>query len=83
MTTTTSIWIITALLWFQGVEKPRHSEYAELSFNSKKECLDWVFWEKAELVEDLYKSHVKDEQGNNIRTWGFYCENRFIKVEEV
>jgi|TARA_R100000030_G_scaffold96856_3_gene85381 hypothetical protein len=47
------------------------------------ECLDWVFWNKAELVEDLYKSHVKDEKGNDIRTWSFYCENRFIELEEV
>ena len=83
MSTTTSIWIITAMLWFQGTEAPRSSEYSEQSFNTKKECIDYLFWNKGDLVEKLYSVHVEDEQGNNIKTWAFFCENRFISVEEV
>lgn len=71
------------MLWFQGVEAPRNSEYSERSFNTKKECLDYVFWNKGDLVEKLYSVHVEDEQGNDLKTWAFFCENRFISVEEV
>ena len=71
------------MLWFQGVETPRTSEYAEQSFKTKTECLDWVFWNKSAMVEDLYKVHGKDEKGNVIKTWTFFCENRFIELEAV
>jgi len=46
------------------------------SFTGKGACLDHVFWHKAELVEQLYDVHVTDEEGNDLKTWAFYCETK-------
>ena len=74
------IWIITAMLWYHDIPEPSHSTYNEQSFNTKVECLDYVFWNKAELVYKLVEVHgVK--QGNQLKTWTFFCENR--QLEEV
>ena len=51
------IWIITAMLWYHDIPEPSHSTYNEQSFNTKAECLDYVFWNKAELVYKLVEVH--------------------------
>tara|TARA_S200000501_G_scaffold119585_1_gene112383 strand:+ start:535 stop:705 length:171 start_codon:yes stop_codon:yes gene_type:complete len=51
------------------------------SFTGKGACLDHVFWNKAELVEQLYDIHVEDEEGNALKTWSFFCENRKLGQE--
>ena len=43
------IWIITAMLWYEGVNVPHHTEYKLKEFNTKVECLDYVFWNKTDL----------------------------------
>ena len=63
------VWIITAMLWFEGIDEPRHTEYHLASFTGRGACLDHVFWHKAELVEQLYDVHVTDEEGNDLKTW--------------
>ena len=73
-----TIWIITALLWYEGINEPRHTEYNMAQFTAKEQCLDHVFWHQADLVEQLYDVHSVDERGNKIRTWSFYCENRIL-----
>ena len=74
------IWIITAMLWYHDIPEPSHSTYNEQSFNTKSECLDYVFWNKAELVYKLVEVHGVKE-GNQLKTWAFFCENR--QLEEV
>ena len=74
------IWIITAMLWYYDIPEPSHSTYNEQSFNTKAECLDHVFWNKAELVYKLVEVHGVKE-GNQLKTWAFFCENR--QLEEV
>ena len=70
------VWIITALLWFEGINEPRHTEYNLAQFTSREQCLEHVFWNRADLVEQLYDVHSVDEKGNKIKTWAFYCESR-------
>ena len=74
------IWIITAMLWYHDIPEPSHSTYNEQSFNTKAECLDHVFWNRAELVYKLVEVHGVKE-GNQLKTWAFFCENRHL--EEV
>ena len=74
------IWIITAMLWYHDIPEPSHSTYNEQSFNTKAECLDYVFSNKAELVYKLVEVHGVKE-GNQLKTWAFFCENR--QLEEV
>ena len=71
------------MLWFQGMEEPRYSEYNLASFTGRGACLDHVFWHKSELVEELYNVHVEDEEGIDLKTWAFFCEGRKIFLEEV
>ena len=74
------IWVITAMLWYHDLPEPSYSTYSEQSFNTKAECLDHVFWNKAELVYKLVEVHGVKE-GNQLKTWAFFCENR--QLEEV
>ena len=62
------VWIITAMLWFEGIDEPRYSEYYLASFTGRGACLVHVFWHKAELVEQLYDVHITDEEGNDLKT---------------
>ena len=69
------IWIITAMLWHVDVDGPSYSTYNDKTFNGKVECLDHVFWNKAELVYKLAEVHGK-RNGNNLKTWAFFCEGK-------
>ena len=74
------IWIITAMIWHHDLPQPTYSTFKEKTFSSKVECLDHVFWERADLVYKLVDVHgVKD--GKQIKTWAFFCEGE--KVNEV
>ena len=69
------VWIITAMLWFERIDDQRHNEYHLTAIKEHGACLDHVFWHKAELVEQLYDVHVTDEEGNDLKTWAFYCDS--------
>tara|TARA_B100000963_G_C22593791_1_gene656863 strand:+ start:1109 stop:1336 length:228 start_codon:yes stop_codon:yes gene_type:complete len=74
------IWVITALLWYEGLNTPNFTDYSAITFETKVECLDYVFWNKVELVTKL-----AEEKGNingkSLQTWAFFCEKRIL--EEV
>jgi len=74
------IWIITVLMWYENIDTPITTEYLLKSFDSKVECLDYVFWSKKTLVQTLMKEHGEREF-EMLKTWAFYCENR--PLEEV
>jgi hypothetical protein len=77
-----TVWIITALLWFDGITEPKYSEWNTKQFEGKGACLDYVFWNRGELVEGLYDIH-SEKDGKPLKTWAFYCEGRNIEFEEV
>jgi len=74
------IWVITVMLWYDGLNGPHYSEYKLKQFDTKIECLDYVFWNKTELVTKLAEDNGAKE-GKGLKTWAFYCENR--QLEEV
>ena len=74
------IWVITAMLWYDGITGPHYTEYKLQQFDTKIECLDYVFWNKTELVTKLAEDHGAKE-GKGLKTWALYCENR--QLEEV
>ena len=74
------IWILSAMLWYHDVEKPRYSDYNVKAFQSREECHDYLFWNQAEIVTELAITHGM-EDGKALRTWAFFCENR--KLREV
>jgi len=74
------IWILTAMLWYTDVEKPRYSDYNVQVFESREECHTYLFMNKAKIVTELAIAHGMDN-GKSLQTWAFFCENR--KLEEV
>ena len=76
------IWVITAMLLYEDVEKPVITDYLIKSFDSKYECLDYVWENKVDMIEELFNIH-KEVNGKKLKTFAFYCENRFVELDEV
>ena len=74
------IWIISAMMWYEDVDKPIYTDYMLKSFEARQECLDFVFWYKVEVVMELAEEKGNYD-GKPLKTWAFYCENR--ELEEV
>ena len=53
-----------------------HTDYEAKQFNGRGECLDYIWDNKALLVEELFRIHGIHEDGRKLKTWGFYCEAR-------
>ena len=77
------VWVITASLWFHNSDVVVKSEYLTTSFDTRIECHDYVFDNKADMVLELFESHLQDKDGNDLKTWAFFCENRHISLEDV
>ena len=74
------IWIISAMMLYEYVDKAIYTDYMLKSFEARQECLDFVFWNKVELVMELAEEKGNYD-GTPLKTWAFYCENR--ELEEV
>ena len=74
------ICVITAMLWHHDITGPTYSIYNDETFKTKIECLDYVFWNKAELVYKLVEVHGTRED-KTLKTWTFFCEG--TQLEEV
>ena len=76
------IWGITAMLWYHDVEKTQMSDYVLKSFDTKSECLNYIWDNKVDMIDLLYEAH-KEKNDKKLRTFAFYCENRFVELDEV
>ena len=74
------IWVISAMLWYQDIDKPIYTDYLLKTFDTRQECLDFVFWINVEMIMELAEEKGTYE-GRSLKTWAFYCENR--QLEEV
>ena len=74
------IWVISAMLWYQDIDKQIYTDYLLKTFDTRQECLDFVFWKKVEMIMELAEEKGTYE-GQSLKTWAFYCENRHL--EEV
>ena len=79
----TVVWIITAMLWYQGPGDHGYTNYEAQQFDGRSECLDYIWDNKADLVEELFRIHGIHADGRRLKTWGFYCEAKRINVDEV
>ena len=70
------------MLLYEDVEKPVITDYLIKSFDSKYECLDYVWENKVDMIEELFNIH-KEVNGKKLKTFAFYCENRFVELDEV
>ena len=80
---TTVVWMITAMLWWEGTSEFGYTDYEAKQFKGRGECLDYVWDNKADLVRELFEIHGTNEDGQELRTWGFYCEAKRINTTDT
>ena len=79
----TVVWIITAMLWYEGTNEFGHTDYEAKQFKGRGECLDYIWDNKADLVEELFRIHGIHEDGHRLKTWGFYCEAKRVDTTDI
>ena len=76
------IWVITAMLVYHDVDKPVMTDYLIKSFDTKFECREYTWDNKVDMIDELFDMH-KESNGKKLKTFAFYCENRYVKLDEV
>ena len=76
------IWVITAMLVYHDVDRPVMPDYLIKSFDTKIDCIEYTWENKVEMIDELFNIH-KEVDGKKLKTFAFYCENRYVKLEEV
>ena len=76
------IWVITAMLVYHDVDKPVMTDYLIKSFDTKFECVEYTWDNKVDMIDELFDMHKKVD-GKKLKTFAFYCENRYVKLDEV
>ena len=76
------IWVITAMLVYHDVDKPKMTAYMIKSFDTKYECIEYTWQNKVDMIEELFDIH-KEANGKKLKTFAFYCENRYVELDEV
>ena len=76
------IWLITAMLVYADPQHPVYTDYLTKSFETKAECLNYVHWNMVHLVDGVYESH-RFKEGEELTTFSFFCENRYVNLDEV
>ena len=59
------IWIISAMLVYAEPKSPVYSDYMTQSFDTRTECLNYVYWNKVSLVEQLLDK-AKEVMGDRL-----------------
>ena len=76
------IWIISAMLVYQDVPQPVLTDYTIKSFDTKFECIDYTWQNKVEMVDTLLEMH-RYKEDKELKTFAFFCENRYVELNEV
>ena len=76
------IWVITAMLVYHDVDKPVMTDYLIKSFDTKFECIEYTWDNKVDMIDELFDMH-KEVDCKKLKTFAFYCENRYVKLDEV
>ena len=76
------IWVITAMLIYHDVDKPVMTDYLIKSFDTKFECIEYTWDNKVDMIDELFDMH-KEVDDKKLKTFAFYCENRYVKLDEV
>ena len=76
------IWVITAMLVYHDVDKPKMTDYMIKSFDTKYDCIEYTWQNKVDMIEELFDI-PKEADGKRLKTFAFYCENRYVDLDEV
>jgi len=76
------IWIISAMLVYHDVPQPVITDYTIKSFDSKVECMNYTWDNKVDMIDTLLEMH-RQKEGKELKTFAFFCENRYVNLDEV
>jgi hypothetical protein len=76
------IWVITAMLVYHDIDKPKMTDYMIKSFDTKFECIDYTWQNKVDMIDELLSIH-RNLGDKELKTFAFYCENRYVEMDEV
>tara|TARA_R100001015_G_C4590220_1_gene145794 strand:+ start:152 stop:385 length:234 start_codon:yes stop_codon:yes gene_type:complete len=76
------IWVITAMLVYHDVEKPKMTDYMIKSFDTKYDCIEYTWQNKVDMIDELLSIH-RNLGDKELKTFAFYCENRYVEMDEV
>ena len=76
------IWVITAMLVYHDVEKPKMTDYMIKSFDTKYDCIEYTWQNKVYMIDELLSIH-RNLGDKELKTFAFYCENRYVDMDEV
>lgn len=67
------IWIISSILWYEGMLTPQKSDYLLKSFTTKADCQQFITENKVLLIEQLLKE-MKEVDGFKLQTFEYFCK---------
>tara|TARA_Y100001937_G_scaffold75657_1_gene102806 strand:- start:164 stop:397 length:234 start_codon:yes stop_codon:yes gene_type:complete len=76
------IWVITAMLVYHDVDRPVMTDYMVKSFDNKFACIEYTWQNKVDMIDGLFEMH-RNVDGKELKTFAFYCENRYVELDEV
>jgi len=47
------IWVITAMLVYHDVDKPKMTDYMIKSFDTKFDCIEYTWENKVDMIDEL------------------------------
>ena len=75
------IWILTVMMWFGG-EETRNTHLQDMHFISKDACEQYLFDNKVTLVDSLLLK-FRNTDGMEMESFEYFCEGKFVKLDEV
>lgn len=73
------IWVLSAMLYWD-VETYDYANYQSKTFETLSECHDFIYWNQVMLAEGLIEKHSQERP---LMTFHYFCQNQYIKLEEV
>ena len=70
------------MLVYHDVPPPVLTDYTLRSFDTKFECLAHTWDNKLEMIDPLFEMHRYHED-KELKTFAFFCENRYVNLDEV
>lgn len=70
------------MLVYHDVDKPKMTDYMIKSFDTKFECIDYTWQNKVDMIDELLSIH-RNLGDKELKTFAFYCENRYVEMDEV
>ena len=70
------------MLVFHDVPQHVLTDYTIRSFDTKYECMEYTWDNKVEMVDTLLDMH-RYKEDKELKTFAFFCENRYVNLDEV